>query len=161
MKIDLTNIPSEGKHIEFKLTPEWWEPDFGNDHIIGLSGPLSGWIKVYLTGKKIALEGALSTSLELRCDRCLEPYTKDLSTNFKVFLSLIPYKGNFDIELSEDDININFIDGKYLDSGQIIKEQIILNVPMKAICSVECKGLCPVCGCNLNIESCSCSVKTD
>ena len=161
MKIDLTNIPSEGKYIKFSITPEWWESDFGNDHIIGLSGPLSGWIKVYLTGKKVTVEGVLSTSLKLRCDRCLAPYDRDLSTNFRVFLSLRPYKGKLDIELSEDDLDINFIDGRYLDSDQIIREQIALNIPMKAICSVDCKGLCPVCGCNLNIETCSCSVKTD
>ena len=161
MKIDLTNIPSEGKYIKFNITPEWWESDFGNDHIIGLSGPLSGWIKVYLTGKKVTVEGVLSTSLKLRCDRCLAPYDRDLSTNFRVFLSLRPYKGKLDIELSEDDLDINFIDGRYLDSDQIIREQIALNIPMKAICSVDCKGLCPVCGCNLNIETCSCSVKTD
>jgi uncharacterized protein len=161
MKIDLTNIPSEGKYIKLNITPEWWESDFGNDHIIGLSGPLSGWIKVYLTGKKVTVEGVLSTSLKLRCDRCLAPYDRDLSTNFRVFLSLRPYKGKLDIELSEDDLDINFIDGRYLDSDQIIREQIALNIPMKAICSVDCKGLCPVCGCNLNIETCSCSVKTD
>ncbi len=161
MKIDLTNIPSEGKYIKFNITPEWWESDFGNDHIIGLSGPLSGWIKVYLTGKKVTVEGVLSTSLKLRCDRCLAPYDRDLSTNFRVFLSLRPYKGKLDIELSEDDLDINFIDGRYLDSDQIIREQIALNIPMKAICSVDCKGLCPVCGCNLNIETCSCSAKAD
>ena len=161
MKIDLTNIPSEGKYIKFNITPEWWESDFGNAHIIGLSGPLSGWIKVYLTGKKVTVEGVLSTSLKLRCDRCLAPYDRDLSTNFRVFLSLRPYKGKLDIELSEDDLDINFIDGRYLDSDQIIREQIALNIPMKAICSVDCKGLCPVCGCNLNIETCSCSAKAD
>jgi len=161
MKIDLTNIPSEGKYIKLNITPEWWESDFGNDHIIGLSGPLSGWIKVYLTGKKVTVEGVLSTSLKLRCDRCLAPYDRDLSTNFRVFLSLRPYKGKLDIELSEDDLDINFIDGRYLDSDQIIREQIALNIPMKAICSVDCKGLCPVCGCNLNIETCSCSAKAD
>ena len=161
MKIDLTNIPSEGKYIKFNLSPAWWESEFGNDHIIGRSVPLSGLIKVYLTGNKVTVEGTLSTRLELRCDRCLEPYTEDISTNFRFFLSLIPYKGNLDIELLEDDLNINFIDGNYLDSDQIIKEQIILNVPMKAICSIDCKGLCPVCGCNLNIETCSCSTKAD
>ncbi|MEA3360340.1 MAG: DUF177 domain-containing protein [Thermodesulfobacteriota bacterium] len=161
MKIDLTNIPSEGKYIKFNLTPEGWEPDFGNDHIIGLSGPLSGWIKAYLTGRKVAVEGVLSTSLKLRCDRCLESYDEELSTKFRFFLSLIPYEGNLDIELSENDIDINFIDGKYLDSDQIIREQIVFNVPVKAICSTDCKGLCPVCGCNLNIETCSCSAKAD
>ena len=161
MKIDLTNIPPEGKYIQFNFIPAWWKPDFVDNHIIGLSVPLSGWIKVCLAGKKVTVEGAFSTILELKCDRCLEPYTEDISTNFRFFLSLLPYEGNLDIELLEDDLNISFIDGKYIDSDQIIKEQIILNAPMKTICSDDCKGLCPVCGCNLNKETCSCSTKAD
>jgi len=159
MKIDLTNIRPDGKYIEFNFSPDWWNPDFKNDHIVGLSMPLSGWIKLHYVAKKVAVEGAVSTTLQLRCDRCLEPYDKPLSTNFKFFLSVTPYAGDLDIELSEEDLNLIFIDGNYLCIDQIIKEQIILNTPMKTICSINCKGLCPVCGCNLNFETCSCAKK--
>ena len=122
-----------------------------------LENPLSARIKIYPAGKKIVVEGFLSTRLLLRCDRCLEPYSWDLSTDFRIYLSMSPFKGELEVELSKDDLDIDFIDGNFLDPDQIIKEQIILNVPMKTLCTTECKGLCPICGCNLNMKRCSCS----
>jgi uncharacterized protein len=159
MKIDLTNIPSEGKKADFRLTPDWWRPDPDEDRIVGLEGPLSAWIKIYPAGKKIVVEGFLSTRLLLRCDRCLEPYSWDLSTDFRIYLSISPFKGELEVELSEDDLDLDFIDGNLLDPDQIIKEQIILNVPVKTLCTTECRGLCSICGCNLNITRCSCSLR--
>jgi len=157
MKIYLTNIPPEGKGLDFSLTPDWWKSDLDEDRIIGLEGPLSAWIKLYPAGKEIVVEGSLSARLLLRCDRCLELYGWDLSTDFRVYLLMSPFKGELEVELSEDDLNLDFIDGKFLDSDQIIKEQIILSVPMKTLCTLKCKGLCPICGCNLNMTRCSCS----
>lgn len=157
MKIDLTSIPPEGKSLNLRLTPDWWKPDSDEDRIMGIESPFSAGIKIYPAGKKIVLEGFLSTRLLLRCDRCLEPYSWDLSTDFRIYLSMCPFKGEFEVELSEDDLNVDFIDGDFLDPERIIKEQIILNVPMKTLCTTECKGLCPVCGCNLNMTRCSCS----
>jgi len=157
MKIDLTNIPSGGKQTDLVLKADWWKPDPDEDRIVGLESPLSAWIKIYPAGEKIVIEGSLSTRLLLRCDRCLEPYGWDLSKDFRVYLSISPFKGNLEIELLENDLNLDFIDGNFLDPHQIIKEQLILNVPMKTLCVTECKGLCPICGCNLNMTRCSCS----
>jgi uncharacterized protein len=157
MKIDLTNIPSEGKEVNFMLTPDWWRPDLDEDRILGLESPLSVKIRIYLAGRKIVVEGFLSTTLLLRCDRCLEPYSWDLSKDFRIYLSISPFEGDLEVELLQDDLSLDFIEGGLLDSDQIIKEQLILNVPMKTLCTTECKGLCPICGCNLNITGCSCS----
>ena len=161
MKIDLTNIPSEGKETKFILKPDWWKADFGENRIMGLESPISAWIKIYPVCKKIVIEGSISTKLLLMCDRCLEPYTKDLATDFRVYLSMSPFEGELEVELLEDDLDLDFIDGKFLDSDQIIKEQLILNLPMKNLCTIDCKGLCPICGCNLNTARCSCSSRNE
>lgn len=157
MKIDLTNLPSEGKTLDLRLEPDWWKPDGDEDRIMGLESPLSARIKIYPAGKKIVVEGFLSARLLLSCDRCLKPYGWDLSTDFRIYLSMFPLEGELEVELSKNDLNLDFIDGNFLDPDQIIKEQIILNVPMKTLCSMDCKGLCPICGCNLNVRRCSCS----
>jgi len=94
MKIDLTNIPSGGKQTDLVLKADWWKPDLDEDRIVGLESPLSAWIKIYPVGKKIVVEGSLSTRLLLRCDRCLEPYGWDLSKDFRIYLSISPFKGN-------------------------------------------------------------------
>ncbi len=135
MKIDLTNIPLEGKRTDLILKPDWWKPDLDKDRIVGLGGRLSAWIKIYPAGKKIVVEGSLSARLLLRCDRCLEPYSWDLTKDFRIYLSISPYKGELEVELSEDELSLDFIDGNLLDPDQIIKEQLILNVPMKTLCT--------------------------
>jgi len=157
MKIDLTKIPPEGKKLDLTLPVEWWKPDSDEDRIVGLERPLSTSIKIYPAGKKMVVEGLISTRLLLRCDRCLEQYGWDLSEEFRISLSLSPFRGEGEVELLEDDLNLDFIDGNLLDFDQVLKEQLILHVPMKTLCIPECKGLCPVCGCNLNTSRCSCS----
>lgn len=157
MKIDLTKIPPEGKKLDFTLPVEWWKPDSGDDRIVGLERPLSTSIRIYPAGKKLVVDGLISTRLLLRCDRCLEQYGWDLSAEFRISLSLSPFEGEGEVELLEDDLNLDFTDGNLLDSDQVIREQLILHVPMKTLCIPECKGLCRLCGCNLNIFTCSCS----
>jgi uncharacterized protein len=161
VKIDLTNIPSEGKEFNFKFAQDWLKTDFEDERILGLDAPVSARIKIQPVGKKISIEGSISTSLLLQCDRCLEPYSWDLSNNFRIFLSLSPLTGGIDVELSEDDLNLEFIQGSFLEPEQVIQEQIILSLPMKTLCSPDCKGLCAICGSNLNVTTCSCSKKYD
>jgi uncharacterized protein len=157
MKIDLTKIPPEGKEFNLMLPVGWWRPDSDRDRIVRLERPLSASITIYPAGKHMVVEGTISAMLVLRCDRCLEEYGRDLSEKFRISVSLSQFRGEGEVELMEEDLNLDFMDGVLLDSDQILKEQLILQVPMKSLCSPGCKGLCPVCGCNLNISTCSCS----
>lgn len=157
MKIDLTKIPPEGKKINFKLPVEWWKADSGDDRIVGLEQSLSTSMRIYPAGKKMVVEGLISTRLLLRCDRCLEYYGWDLSAEFRISVSLYPFQGEGEVELHEDDLNLDFTDGNLLDLDQVIREQLMLQVPLKTLCTPECRGLCSQCGHNLNISTCSCS----
>jgi len=157
MKIDLTKIPSEGKKFNFMLPVGWWMPDSEGDRIVGLERPLSASITIYPAGKHMVVEGTISARLVLRCDRCLEEFGWDLSEEFRISISLSQFSGEGEVELLEENLNLDFMNGVLLDSDQILKEQLILQIPMKTVCSPECKGLCPVCGCNLNFSTCSCT----
>ena len=159
MKIDLTNIPSEGKEFRFRFDQDWRKTDLEEKRILGLGAPISAWIKIQPVGKRITIEGSVSTTLILQCDRCLEPFSWDLSKDFRIFLSLSAFNGGVDLELSEDDLSLEFIQGNFLELERVIKEQISLSLPMKTLCSAECKGLCATCGSNLNIKTCSCFKK--
>jgi len=157
MKIDLTKIPPEGRKFNLMLPMGWWKPDSDGDRIVGLERPLSASITIYPAGKNMVVEGMISARLLLRCDRCLEQYGWELSEGFRISLSLSQFRGEGEVELLEDDLNLDFMDGGLLDPDQVVKEQLLLHVPMKTLCTLECKGLCPICGCNLNISTCSCS----
>ena len=50
----------------------------------------------------------------------------------------------------------SFYEGETVDCDPLIYEQIVLQIPMKALCREDCRGLCPRCGANLNLSSCSC-----
>jgi uncharacterized protein len=61
-----------------------------------------------------------------------------------------------EVELEEKDTRTAFFTGTKLAIADILREQILLALPMKALCTVECKGLCPACGTNLNSGGCAC-----
>ena len=59
---------------------------------------------------------------------------------------------------SREDLAYEFFDGEVIEIDQLVAEQIFLTLPVKVLCSEECKGLCPGCGANLNDEACRCKV---
>jgi uncharacterized protein len=61
-----------------------------------------------------------------------------------------------EVELGEKETKTAFFTGTKLAIADILREQILLALPMKVLCTVDCKGLCPTCGTNLNFGSCSC-----
>jgi uncharacterized protein len=62
-----------------------------------------------------------------------------------------------EVELEEEDTRTAFFTGTKLAIADVLREQILLALPMKVLCRVDCKGLCPVCGMNLNSGTCTCS----
>ena len=97
------------------------------------------------------LSGYLKTGYIVKCYRCL----KDI-------------KGEMDLEIKEDFVNAEkstdpedyTYEGNAIIIDKALKDNIILNLPMKQICAESCKGLCALCGADLNIESCGCKGDT-
>lgn len=98
------------------------------------------------TGDKYLLDGKIRANSKLNCDLCLEPVNIDLSFNIsEVFSNSLE---------SEDDV-WKFSD-KEIDLKPMILSNILINLPMKVVCSENCKGLCHICGHNLNKGDCGC-----
>ncbi len=68
-----------------------------------------------------------------------------------------PGLAGVELELHTDDLEMLSIDTDHIDTTSYIREQVLLHVPMKALCRVDCKGLCSQCGKDLNASSCDCS----
>ena len=61
-------------------------------------------------------------------------------------------------EFPKFDLNYNLSNlGNYLDIDKDVREEMLLNFPMKVLCSEDCKGICSGCGANLNNQKCSCA----
>jgi uncharacterized protein len=106
----------------------------------------------------IRVEGAIGTSVRLHCSRCLEVFEKDVATSFTLFYNKTTGAPIDDeTELREEDLQAVFYEGDYIDFTGEIEEQLIMEIPYKPLCKDECKGLCGVCGANLNDAECGCS----
>jgi len=100
--------------------------------------PLEVRATAELVEGQIRVTGELHTRLEMVCARCLEPVHEDISREFDLF-----YKPLATMTKEEEE-------------RLKLDEQVLLALPMKAICRSDCRGLCPQCGVNLNNEECRC-----
>lgn len=99
---------------------------------------------------KVGLRGRVV--LQVPCDRCLEPQRVEL-----------PFSAEEEIDFNESDEKrmedfdkLSYIDGYDLDVDRMVYEEILLGFPMKVLCQDDCKGICKVCGANLNQGECGC-----
>jgi len=109
------------------------------------------------TVEDIRLVGRFSTDVEVRCARCLEPVGESVAQDFDLlYRPLGVDAGRDEAAISLADTEIGYYQGEGLLLEDVLKEQILLALPVKQVCSAGCKGLCPHCGRNLNVESCDC-----
>ncbi|HKU27232.1 MAG TPA: DUF177 domain-containing protein [Candidatus Sulfotelmatobacter sp.] len=108
--------------------------------------------------KDIRLRGRLSTGLELQCARCLEPVPQEIKRDFELlYRPLGADAGRDELSVTDAEAEIGYYQGEGLLLEDVLREQVLLALPLKITCRAECKGLCPQCGKNLNEEQCSCS----
>lgn len=109
-------------------------------------------------GEEVRVAGSIDTSVELRCDRCLSPIPFPIKLDFAA--NLVAATNSFSageaIELQSEDLERSFYDGESVDLDDLVREQVLLALPARQLCRDDCKGLCPVCGLDLNAQSCDC-----
>ncbi|MDO5402945.1 MAG: DUF177 domain-containing protein [Eubacteriales bacterium] len=100
---------------------------------------------------QVAVEGSGSVTLIIPCNRCLEPVDTVVDFDIdKVF------NVNQEAGTEEDQEEQDYIDGYNLDVDELVFAEVLMNIPGKTLCSEDCKGLCLICGNNLNIKDCGC-----
>jgi DUF177 domain-containing protein len=110
----------------------------------------------------IRMRGSFSTSVEVCCARCLEPVVHEAARDFDLlYRPLGVDAGRDELSITGAEAEIGYYTGDGLLLEDLLREQILLAVPMKSVCREDCKGLCPQCGRNLNFESCSCVPHAD
>ncbi|MGA9111755.1 MAG: YceD family protein [Smithella sp.] len=157
LKINVFLIPEEGQSFIFSEDNAWFKAclkdsestDFTLDRV-------DVNCLVTNTSGTVFIKGSFSAQIDICCSRCLENTKLSIGADFAY--TLIPAKAETreDLELTPEELEISYYKGDFIDLGPIICEQIILQIPIKALCSEECKGLCPQCGANLNASSCNC-----
>jgi uncharacterized protein len=158
MKIDVLALKEGENRLELR------ESATGLD-LRGAAGELESDVLVTLTLHKrdneIVILGKASGTVSEECSRCLRRSDRKFSVEFEVFCDKIgAHKGKPRSEDEDGETYVAHHDGKVLELGPVVREAIMLSSPMKALCREDCKGLCPVCGVNLNEQTCGCAAST-
>ena len=112
--------------------------------------------------RDIRLRGSLEAGLELQCARCLDPVKQDIQRDFELlYRPLGADAGRDELSVTDAEAEIGYYQGDGLLLEDVLREQVLLALPLKVTCRDDCKGLCPQCGKNLNQEQCSCSTETE
>jgi uncharacterized protein len=110
------------------------------------------------TIKDIRVDGKLAVELEADCARCLEPVVVDVKHSFDLlYRPLGADAGREELSVTSAEAEISYYQGEGLLLEDVLREQILLAVPLRGICREDCKGLCAQCGANLNFQQCSCA----
>lgn len=108
----------------------------------------------------IAFTGDIETAVTMTCSRCLEPHSVPLDLHFNLLYTTGPEEvGKKESRLDEDSVTRTRFDGTRIDLAALLSEQIYLELPLKPLCRVDCRGLCARCGANLNQGTCGCEEK--
>ena len=164
LQISIKAIPETGKDVSLDLGTEWFQRWREEDPGLEFSlAAIHGTANLSKHDRDILVRGRLAGELGLTCGRCLEPFTAPVETDFDLLLVPVPTGAGPEAEeLSAQELDVDFYADETVDLEAIIREQIILMVPLKPLCREDCQGLCPSCGANLSRESCSCqAAKSD
>jgi uncharacterized protein len=107
----------------------------------------------------IRVIATMSAQLEINCARCLDPVVRDVERDFDLFYRPIATvsEGADEVSVTQAEADIGFYRGDGLLLEDVLREQLLLALPIKTVCSDDCRGLCAHCGKNLNHEGdCDC-----
>lgn len=112
------------------------------------------------TNGDIRVQGHIRVGMEAECDRCLDVGSYPVDVEFDLFYRPVddsPGAGEIALEAGESDVD--FYEGEGLELEDILREQVLLALPMQKLCREDCLGICPVCGQNRNRVACGCEVR--
>ena len=150
MKIRIPDIPKEGLDLELEETVE----------IENVSAPIRSSMRIEKVGTEVVVKGELRAEVKFQCSRCLKDLHRDYAIPVNVVYHPVEELKEEDYhEVTSEELDTDFYRGEELDLLSLLKEQIMLVMPMKPLCAELCKGICAGCGADLNVDTCSCSLK--
>jgi uncharacterized protein len=134
MKIHVSRVPFEGLREEARYDPCEMELDRFDVHP---ANPVALSCFVTKADRELVVQATLQYRLEMRCAKCLEDFASPVTT-----------AATFSYPVAPADV---------VDITDDLRQEIILSYPMIPVCRQDCKGLCPGCGQNLNMNACRCT----
>ena len=134
-----------GQEYPFEAEVSIEDMEFAGDPIsfrdVSVRGEMVG------AGEEVSVRAEVNATLESRCVRCLEKVTMPLSAKIDAVFARKP---------DLDDPDLYCFEASTIELTDAVRDALIMELPMMILCKEDCKGLCPVCGVNRNVESCTC-----
>ena len=146
----IINVP--GGVCPFSYALDLSDLEFGGAHPIDHPVQVTGQVR-NMAGA-LVLEGTAATTLHLVCDRCAKPFAREKTVRLETLLAQ-----ELADERSDDEIVL--LDGDEVDLDDVATTAFVLAMDSKNLCSEDCKGICPGCGVDLNVEPCRCKPEVD
>lgn len=152
MKINIAQIPKDGLSLNLSETRDATSLDLNTPEINFIS-PIEISARVAKVSNMVLVNVKVTGLIESVCSRCLEEFKMDFLKEFKFDYSINSVR---DTKLPQENKISNGVkeNEQFLDITDDIRQELILNYPMKLLCKEDCKGLCPVCSQNLNKGDC-------
>lgn len=144
MKINLKqlfSIVGESKEFSYDITQD----DLSSINGYSFASPVKTSGKLYNRAGVVYLKYSVDFTLDVTCDRCLKQLEREYHYDFDHIV--VP-------SLSGDNDDYIVAEGESIEMNEIAVTDLLLQLPSKMLCKDDCKGLCMVCGCDLNEESC-------
>lgn len=155
MILRVSDLTEDGVHIEAVEEPGWLVnlPELlSEDSDLKLLSKIGIDLQVTRVLKEITVIGNIRLLIETPCSRCLVPVKIELNP----MISLVLSPGD-KLSVEDKDIEHETYHGDEIDLSSYLMEQVAISLPVKVVCKEDCKGLCTLCGANLNTEVCACN----
>jgi len=153
VKIDFNEIPDQGLSLTVD-DAEWFPPELER------SGRATASLRLKRSGQRVIVTGRFSATIICECDRCLEKFDLPLDSEFRVDLELaddsMTEGEDKDHFCHDNELDMDILQGTEINTDDLLRQQLYITVPIKKLCSEECRGICSKCGANLNVEACRC-----
>ncbi len=139
MKINISEVTLGNLHKELDYAPEFLDLEIkasDGSFVVLFEGPVKAVADLNLIDKELMVNVVLSYKLKMACSRCVKDF--ELAIEKKCIFVY----------------NVRNLDA--IDITDSIREEIILEYPVKPLCKESCRGICSACGADLNIEDCRC-----
>jgi uncharacterized protein len=149
-KLDLAETTFEHTYQPEELTLD------GED--MRLVQPLSVSGRAKREGERVKVTGSLSGHVEVDCGRCLKPVPLPLDATFDLqYAPVAELTASRSDEVADEELDLAFFEDQVIDIDELVREQVLLALPVRTLCNDNCKGLCSKCGADKNlVADCGC-----
>jgi uncharacterized protein len=163
VKILIEKIGEEGLDVDEVLPRSWLVDLLGKDAVYQPTKDGRVQAHVSRADDVVHVHGYAALDMVSSCSRCLA--TVALKMKAPIEVTLVPHseepKPDKDGELSEEDLGISTYEDREIDLGDVMHDEVLLELPMVSLCAEDCAGLCAQCGKNLNEGACTCAPSVD